>query len=662
MGEEQETGFIGAGLFWKVINDLKNRIANIVTGGGVQSLSGNIVDNTDPNNPVVSQVQSDWNQSDDTQIDFIKNKPEPPAPFILSDTRDSLIAGLSGYGLGLQGFANDVMRGVLLTVIADEYGNESFSKTGTVGMLDCDYQGIGDYSNLTAYCNSQGSPGIVFNQQKGIWNTVKATADVDPSTATMTVKYNNLLGGTFSAGAATSNGNTINIVSDNGVDEMVISNFSGALVTGVIAQGGVTADLTDKYIFSAGETVTGGTSGATAKITTKVDDTTSVITSNTINGTFVFETITGSGGNVEDFIAGGDNVYLNVYVAGDVACEQAGGTTPLPRPLMFVNLTGTITSTTPSLDPTNWLPLDLNDITYKAETLGYIYQSRSCDYDIVQDVFQKITMIDSNTTEVVVSGDGTCRIFPFGYSGIRESSFGAVVNLQIYSPITNIIQYTNGPVSSLIIPDLSTGFVSKVCNHGQIEGNLGNLQNITVGYDSTCIDNTGTLLNVTIGNNSDNSRNGTQLNVTLQDNVTNTDNTDQSYFFGLSGSGCVGNNILTGVQNAYQIYINTGTVFGTTNSEIIQGNSGTIYGVNNFGTFQNNVGDIYYTTNGINSSIINCGDITGCDLGNNGNIDGDGANHYKLEWCETAPGSTANLTTDHIGERLSYTTGLWTPN
>ena len=41
----------------------------------VQSVTGNIVDNTDPLNPVVDQVQSDWNQTDNTQPDYIKNKP-----------------------------------------------------------------------------------------------------------------------------------------------------------------------------------------------------------------------------------------------------------------------------------------------------------------------------------------------------------------------------------------------------------------------------------------------------------------------------------------------------------------------------------------------------------------------------------------------------------
>jgi len=44
-------------------------------GGGVDSVSGNIVDNADPANPVITQVQADWDQAAGTEKDFIKNKP-----------------------------------------------------------------------------------------------------------------------------------------------------------------------------------------------------------------------------------------------------------------------------------------------------------------------------------------------------------------------------------------------------------------------------------------------------------------------------------------------------------------------------------------------------------------------------------------------------------
>ena len=47
-------------------------------GGGVATVIGNIVDNTDPANPVVTQVQSDWSQTDNTQPSYIANKPSFP--------------------------------------------------------------------------------------------------------------------------------------------------------------------------------------------------------------------------------------------------------------------------------------------------------------------------------------------------------------------------------------------------------------------------------------------------------------------------------------------------------------------------------------------------------------------------------------------------------
>lgn len=45
------------------------------TWGWITSITGNIVNNTDTFNPVVTQIQSDWNQNNNTLPDFIKNKP-----------------------------------------------------------------------------------------------------------------------------------------------------------------------------------------------------------------------------------------------------------------------------------------------------------------------------------------------------------------------------------------------------------------------------------------------------------------------------------------------------------------------------------------------------------------------------------------------------------
>lgn len=64
----------------QTIIDIQSDITNIQTevNGKVDGVTGNIVNNTDPNNPVVTQVQADWNESDNTQVDFIRNKPTIP--------------------------------------------------------------------------------------------------------------------------------------------------------------------------------------------------------------------------------------------------------------------------------------------------------------------------------------------------------------------------------------------------------------------------------------------------------------------------------------------------------------------------------------------------------------------------------------------------------
>ncbi len=44
-------------------------------GGAVDTVEGNIVDNTDPDNPVVNQIQTNWTQADTGEPDYIQNKP-----------------------------------------------------------------------------------------------------------------------------------------------------------------------------------------------------------------------------------------------------------------------------------------------------------------------------------------------------------------------------------------------------------------------------------------------------------------------------------------------------------------------------------------------------------------------------------------------------------
>jgi archaellum component FlaC len=57
-----------------------NNLATLTTevAGKLDSVTGNIVDNTNPLNPVVNQVQADWNENDSNAASFIQNKPTIP--------------------------------------------------------------------------------------------------------------------------------------------------------------------------------------------------------------------------------------------------------------------------------------------------------------------------------------------------------------------------------------------------------------------------------------------------------------------------------------------------------------------------------------------------------------------------------------------------------
>lgn len=72
--------------------DLINQIAG-GGGGGVATVTGNIVDNTDPANPIVTQLQADWNEADNTLPTYIVNKPTIPTGDMVAATYDP--AGLA---------------------------------------------------------------------------------------------------------------------------------------------------------------------------------------------------------------------------------------------------------------------------------------------------------------------------------------------------------------------------------------------------------------------------------------------------------------------------------------------------------------------------------------------------------------------------------------
>lgn len=86
----------------------------------VEGVTGNIVDNTDPQNPIVTQVQSDWNQSDNTEPDFIKNKPTIPTDTGITELTGDVTAG-PGSGSQAATIANNAVTYAKMQDIASNH-------------------------------------------------------------------------------------------------------------------------------------------------------------------------------------------------------------------------------------------------------------------------------------------------------------------------------------------------------------------------------------------------------------------------------------------------------------------------------------------------------------------------------------------------------------
>lgn len=500
-----------------------------------------------------------------------------------------------------------------LDVTKDANDNILFSRNGTLVALNADFQGVGSYGFSAV--------------PKGIWNPVKGTLPIDMSTATMTVKYKNLAGGTFSSGAATSNGNAINIDSDNGVDTMVISGFSGATVTGVIAQGGVTADQTDKYIYSIGETVTGGTSGATALNRFKVDDTDTQLSLNQIAGTFDVggETLTGSNGNVIDSTAG--VTYTNNYLADDVTVFQDSNDGF--RYKNWRNLTGVNSSTSPDLDNTNWGLLS-PDVAN-----GYTVAVRSCQYDIVaNNMFQsQENCVDGTLNKV--EGMSTIKLFAWGCSAVSDLTL-INCNFQLQSPNASIISGECLNSSTLVVPDLGGNVFFFTIKQGSfVVNNTGVMTFFTVEEGSSVDSNTGDMIDFTVAQNVGvNNNTGNMFEFTVEQNGNVNDNTGDILWFTVKQAGSVANN--TGDMNDCTI--------------------------GQFANVSYNPGDLSFFTIEQAASCSFLGASSYFTIGKASYIDGDVANNYSLDYCITAPGAIETLTASHSHENLDYTTSTWSAN
>lgn len=152
--------------------------------------------------------------------------------------------------------------GTDLGFLTNAVTENTINVSGVGGYLNADFQAVGDYS---------GTP-ETFNAQLGIWRTAFEA---------VTINYLNLppdeIAYTTSSGLLTDGetfttdlGRSGTVVTDNG-STVTATGVSGALVAGEIITGDisgntVTVDSYGHFVFAAGDTITGGTTGATAVV------------------------------------------------------------------------------------------------------------------------------------------------------------------------------------------------------------------------------------------------------------------------------------------------------------------------------------------------------------------------------------------------------------
>ena len=127
--QDGTTVVIGDTLYLDTISDdvanvSENTFLVILPSGEVQytqevvrAVSGNIVDNTDPNNPVIDQVQADWNQTDTNEVSYINNKP------------DILWISGDGYNSIIPEYVDEVAMPVALGTWSTSYGKSNIAST-----------------------------------------------------------------------------------------------------------------------------------------------------------------------------------------------------------------------------------------------------------------------------------------------------------------------------------------------------------------------------------------------------------------------------------------------------------------------------------------------------------------------------------------------------
>lgn len=169
--------------------------------------------------------------------------------------------GLTPGGWYLITDANGTDLGFLTNAVTENTINVS----GVGGYLNADFQAVGDYS---------GAP-ETFGTQLGIWRTSFEEVTIDYLNLTPDyVSYSTSSGLLDPAETFTTDlGTTGEVITDDGAGTVTVQNLSQALVAGEIITGdtsaeSVTVDIYTNPAFAVGDTITGGTTGATAVIVT----------------------------------------------------------------------------------------------------------------------------------------------------------------------------------------------------------------------------------------------------------------------------------------------------------------------------------------------------------------------------------------------------------
>ncbi len=264
--------------------------------GSVVSVTGQFVDNTDPNNPIVNNIknnptagsnptvtddsnsgysigsqwdtinppgiyiasdvtpgaavwhkvaaQSDWNEADATLPSFIKNKPVEQGQIDISYADLLALYNAGGMSIGFYRIIDRADNGIIIEAVT----SSSLSLNGTAINLNPDFQIVGNYSGVVDVSGS-----LPYTTTRGVWYQ---------GIETVKIVYTGLVG-IFTIGdnlIALSGANGV-IKTDNGVDTLTVQMGFGSPVfvpTDLIADShgaSATASTVSSQILQLGDVV-----------------------------------------------------------------------------------------------------------------------------------------------------------------------------------------------------------------------------------------------------------------------------------------------------------------------------------------------------------------------------------------------------------------------